>query len=759
MSLQIYVPISKIDAEKRMVWGYASTPTLDLQGERISLDAIKEALPDYMQWANVREMHQLSAVGVAKEAAVDDKGLYVGAKVVDDEAWKKCLESVYKGYSIGGERLEKQDDTITKLKLLEISLVDRPANPDCRIEVEKAARPAVKSAAPSGELIALEREEIGLFGRLLQKLAKATGAARDGFSLPATPGDPLADERRLNMRPLQSGGDRGGDTTLKPSGPGDRAGSEEVEECELPKELDELKAAGEDVKDEFDHLVSHYESERVKHAHPADDLSTKEKARRALAVRHHGYEFADTKNYKYGLNNEKEIRASWNYIHQEKNRKLYSADEVKRIEARIVRAWRDKIDPNGPPSADEKAVVGSLAKACDVIWAPSSTMHQMASVYDQLISLSRSLRFEADAEVGDRKDYGEADAISRLAQALGGLLAEKAGHEVQEEKQREAARKSLVAAGINQESITMSKSILEAGNAGGGDPAEIAKRVATTHKVALQKALHHAEEAEKCSNEAQKCFGKAAEHFDAAHRHSQEAHKCFGKADNTEQLREHVEKVVHHLGGAHKALAEMDGHHADAAEHREISRHHLEKVTSSWVGEHAESPGAADPGVYQPEGGLSALSQSRLTGGDVPQYRSDAPYKAAGVDVAVLVKGFQDSLKEALDEVAKSKAETEYQRGRAETLAAMPAGRPRAAVFAVDKGALGGATGSDDAAKILLDGVDVDALRAAEGGDLEDASEKAAGTMIGNMIRSTMGGKHRFGKSVFDPTFRGLKRA
>ena len=55
-----------------------------------------------MKFANIREMHQLSAVGVAKEAAVDDKGLYLGAKIVDDQAWQKITEGVYKGYSIGG---------------------------------------------------------------------------------------------------------------------------------------------------------------------------------------------------------------------------------------------------------------------------------------------------------------------------------------------------------------------------------------------------------------------------------------------------------------------------------------------------------------------------------------------------------------------------------------------------------------------------------------------------------------------------------
>ncbi|HUC16970.1 MAG TPA: DUF6582 domain-containing protein [Acetobacteraceae bacterium] len=148
-----YLPIAKIDREQRMVWGYASTPTRDLDGEVIALEAIRGALPDYMQWRNVREMHQPSAVGVAEEANIDGKGLYLGARIVDDEAWKKVLAEVYKGFSIGGNVTERDGSTVTGLELIEISLVDRPANPDCRIEVIKAAHAdgTAEAEAPAEE--------------------------------------------------------------------------------------------------------------------------------------------------------------------------------------------------------------------------------------------------------------------------------------------------------------------------------------------------------------------------------------------------------------------------------------------------------------------------------------------------------------------------------------------------------------------------------------------------------------------------------
>jgi HK97 family phage prohead protease len=132
-SMRFYWPIAKVDAEQRMVWGYASTEAADEQGETVSRGALAAALDDYMRFANIREMHQPSAVGIAKEAELDDKGLYLGAKIVDADAWAKIVEGVYKGFSIGG-RVTSRDPAdrtvITGLALTEISVVDRPANPE-----------------------------------------------------------------------------------------------------------------------------------------------------------------------------------------------------------------------------------------------------------------------------------------------------------------------------------------------------------------------------------------------------------------------------------------------------------------------------------------------------------------------------------------------------------------------------------------------------------------------------------------------------
>jgi len=194
-NFNFFLPITKVDKDRRTVSGYASTPTLDLDGEIVSLDAVKKALPGYWEWRNIREMHTSSAVGVAKEANVDGTGLFLTAKIVDDDAWQKCLEQVYKGFSIGGKKLAKTGNTITDIDLVEISVVDRPANPDCRFSVNK--RKADLDNASPAHLVKVARTPEEKLLRKIQKgidlLTKAPipgqpPAARDGLSLPAPAG-------------------------------------------------------------------------------------------------------------------------------------------------------------------------------------------------------------------------------------------------------------------------------------------------------------------------------------------------------------------------------------------------------------------------------------------------------------------------------------------------------------------------------------------------------------------------------------------
>jgi len=154
--VKLYAPISKIDEEKRMVYGYATTPSVDSQDEVIDLEASFEAVDDWKKWANIKEMHRAdTAVGIApiieKHVGV---GVYIGAEIVDDQAWKKCVKKVYKGFSIGGKVIERNGKHITKYRLTEISLVDRPANPDSMFMVAKRDdNNASATEAEGGDLV------------------------------------------------------------------------------------------------------------------------------------------------------------------------------------------------------------------------------------------------------------------------------------------------------------------------------------------------------------------------------------------------------------------------------------------------------------------------------------------------------------------------------------------------------------------------------------------------------------------------------
>lgn len=128
--VKMYATIQKFDEENRMVYGYASTEVMDCQGDIIPTSAMQKAFPEYMVYGNIREMHSSEkAAGTVKEYSFDETGTFIGVEVVDDAAWKKVVKGVYKGFSIGGAILKKVGSTISELSLIEISLVDRPANP------------------------------------------------------------------------------------------------------------------------------------------------------------------------------------------------------------------------------------------------------------------------------------------------------------------------------------------------------------------------------------------------------------------------------------------------------------------------------------------------------------------------------------------------------------------------------------------------------------------------------------------------------
>jgi hypothetical protein len=144
----LYAELRKIedeDDETVKVSGYASSEVVESAGEIVTASAIRDALPDYFRDGTgaLREMHSMVAAGVVIEAEIDAKNrTAIVAKVVDPSTIRKLRAGVFKGLSIGGKTLArdpKNNKVITKIRLDEISLVDRPSNPEATLDVWKAA--------------------------------------------------------------------------------------------------------------------------------------------------------------------------------------------------------------------------------------------------------------------------------------------------------------------------------------------------------------------------------------------------------------------------------------------------------------------------------------------------------------------------------------------------------------------------------------------------------------------------------------------
>jgi uncharacterized coiled-coil DUF342 family protein len=152
------MPFSKVDKEKRIVSGFATLDNIDKQADIVTTDASLKAFAKFR--GNIREMHQPISVGKMvnfKEDKYFDPetkkfytGVYVSAYISKgaQDTWEKVLDGTLSGFSIGGRMNkwddafdEKMDKTIRVIKdydLVELSLVDNPANQFANIlSVEK----------------------------------------------------------------------------------------------------------------------------------------------------------------------------------------------------------------------------------------------------------------------------------------------------------------------------------------------------------------------------------------------------------------------------------------------------------------------------------------------------------------------------------------------------------------------------------------------------------------------------------------------
>lgn len=145
----VFVPLTK--AEKQtdgtmLVSGPITSSALDRDAQICDPDWLDRSVPQWFgEGGNVREMHSAIAAGKALKCWKDDSGKHwAEALVVDAGSVAKVEHGVLTGFSIGikGARVIKSDfapnGAIVDGQIIEVSLVDRPANPECLLQVAKS---------------------------------------------------------------------------------------------------------------------------------------------------------------------------------------------------------------------------------------------------------------------------------------------------------------------------------------------------------------------------------------------------------------------------------------------------------------------------------------------------------------------------------------------------------------------------------------------------------------------------------------------
>lgn len=164
-----FVPIlkfSKTDDGTLIVEGPATDSNIDRDRQIADPAWLAKSMPKwYREGGNIREQHDgKRAVGTAIHYEKHDDGQHwIKAEVVDPIAITKVEKKVLRGFSFGARNARVEVDKaasggrIVDGDIFEVSLVDRPANPNCMFTVAKADSSGDLQPVEDPELV--EKEE------------------------------------------------------------------------------------------------------------------------------------------------------------------------------------------------------------------------------------------------------------------------------------------------------------------------------------------------------------------------------------------------------------------------------------------------------------------------------------------------------------------------------------------------------------------------------------------------------------------------
>lgn len=743
---QFFMPIAKVDKERRTVSGYASTPTKDGDGEIVTLDAIKTALPGYMDYGNIREMHALKAVGSALEANMDKRGLYLTAYIADDEAWKKCIPAplegglfapaVYKGFSIGGRKLAKTGNKITSIEMTEISIVDRPSNPDCRIDIAKSAK---AMAEGNGGYLLKVKKVRSPEDRAIAKLAKVVGDLSKRNKNPSPNDDSEQNNKAADVEDVCK-----------------QHGAKACTKCAA------AKAAGKSPCEAHGHFdcdkcVSKREftsDERSSDASsgaalPDGSYPIENKSDLANAIQAYGRAKDKAKAKAHIISRAKALGAenslpeSWGKSKEKKAKKLAKAKLAAAFGIRnndsflLLRKSEPALHVEDDPFVLRKSM---------------RTVGSMSYSFDSLREAQRSLLMEAKREGGDMKDKALGKRLGDIAKQLADVISEKASHEGIEATDLSDADDSYLTSMLGED-FDMTKT------AGGeeyhsGDPLADAMN-ALMKRAAMPTRMQRMAMAKADIDKSRKACKAARETIEEVHKMlkasyiAKAAKKDKPKDDDADDFdsAEAMGKLQKAFGDINKAryMAKAAGAQIEKAAARSGQR-----------GQEANDPEA---GFFEVPPGVTDLSSAAMAGAapgtkaggsQPPMYSGEGgvyPGKAAASgDLRKYIKN--GAISADVAELLLQKAASD---GELEVLRRMPANLGRGQrPYAFDLTAVAGNTHTSTSGanlnKALFNGINTADFQSDDERVRSAATAKAAGNFI-------LSGE--FGKSVFDTEFRG----
>jgi len=195
---RVSIPILKYEEAEDgavYVYGRATDATLDRDQQIIDPDFAAKSLATWFETgANVRVMHSpaLYPAGKGVELLSSDDGQWLKSRIVEPTAIRLVKEGVLTAYSVGISQPQIIRDSVAKRgrvvggETVEVSLVDRPANPSCGVMLAKMAGDQIEWTTQ--DVMQDDEPSITVGGTsfspadladLLVKLGKSTGTTDD----------------------------------------------------------------------------------------------------------------------------------------------------------------------------------------------------------------------------------------------------------------------------------------------------------------------------------------------------------------------------------------------------------------------------------------------------------------------------------------------------------------------------------------------------------------------------------------------------